>query len=201
MLGRTISFADKVVWWRNFEVTSQVANPLRSIKFLNFRSLQTVEGNAIRWWKQLVRSPETKGANFSLTGDTRPFLTFIYLHPKNFSLLHLVAEISPSRSCSYFTSFLYSYSSPLASFSLLQLFTVSLQFLHFPAFSPLALTFPRLTFVFYASTGVLTVYFDLDLREISWNSLGAGSSLGKIPFCTQRLLSQQLRSGRNAAGM
>lgn len=199
MLGRTISFADKVVWWRNFEVTSQVANPLRSIKFLNFRSLQTVEGNAIRWWKQLVvRKPK---GQISVWLETPGLSSLLSISTLRISLLHLVAEISPSRSCSYFTSFSYSYSSPLASFSLLQLFTVSLQFLHFPAFSPLALTFPRLTFVFYASTGVLTVYFDLDLREISWNSLGAGSSLGKIPFCTQRLLSQQLRSGRNAAGM
>lgn len=68
-------------------------------------------------------------------------------------------------------------------------------------FLSFALALPRLTFVFYASMRVLTVYFDLDLREISWNSLGAGGSFGKIPFCTQQLLSQRLRSGRNAAGM
>lgn len=89
----------------------------------------------------------------------------------------------------------------LSRFYIVVLLTVSLRLLRFPPFLPLALTFPCLTFVFYASTGVLTVYFDLDLREISRNSLGAGSSLGKIPFCTQRLLSQQLRSGRSAAGM
>lgn len=59
----------------------------------------------------------------------------------------------------------------------------------FSSFLALSAYLPSSTFVFYVSTGVLTVYFDLDLREISRNSLGAGSSLGKIPFCTQRLLS------------
>lgn len=146
-----------------------------------------------------------KGANFSLTGDTQPFLTFIYLHPENFSLLRLVAEISLLRS-SLFLFYIHplllvrSLVSPFISLAAI-LCTVSLRFLHLPPFSPIALTFPRLTFVFYASTGVLTVYFDLDLREISRNSLGAGASLGKIPFCTQRLLSRRLRSERSAAGM
>lgn len=65
-----------------------------------------------------TRSPGAKGANFSLAGDNQPSLTFIYLYSENFFQLHLVAEISLSRSF-YFTSYSYSYSSPFASFSLL----------------------------------------------------------------------------------
>lgn len=132
-----------------------------------------------------TRNPGVKGASFSLTGDTRPFLTFIHLHPENFSLRVSLLEFLPrfslyftSLSCSFVRSVLFSH--PLAILCI-----VSLRFLRLPWFSPLAFTFPRLTFVFYTSTGVLTVYFDLDLREISRNSLGADSSLGKIPFCTQ----------------
>lgn len=119
MLGRTISFVHKVVWWRNFEVTSQVANPLRSIKFLNFRSLQTVEGNAIRWWKQLVvRKPK---GQISVWLETPGLSSLLSISTLRISLCCIsLRKISPSRSCSYFTSFSYSYSSPF-SFSLLQL--------------------------------------------------------------------------------
>lgn len=149
-----------------------------------------------------TRNPGVKGASFSLTEDTRLFLSFIHLHPENFSLPRLVTGMSPPLSSPYFTSLSYSsIRSVLSSHPVAILCIVSLRFLHLPLFSPLALTFPRLTFVFYTSTGVLTVYFDLDLREISRNSLGADSSLGKIPFCTQRLLSRWSRPGRSAAGM
>lgn len=85
---------------------------------------------------------------FSCRQDFFSVLLFLfYIHP----LLYVrsFALVSPSV--------------PLAAI----LCTVSLRFLRLPPFSALALTFPRLTFVFYASTGVLTVYFDLDLREIS----------------------------------
>lgn len=177
------------------------ANPLRSVKFPNFRSLRVVEGMGIRWWKERAVRASQRGK-----------FQFDWRHPSLSSLLSTAVlrisrcRVSPPRFLPRSSSFrslnpcalrpfaLVSRSPPLAI-----LCTVSLRFLlRLLPSSPLALTFPRLAFVFYASTGVLTVYFDLDLREISRNSLGAGGSLGKIPFCTQRLLSQRSRTGRSA---
>lgn len=173
------------------------ANLLRSVKFPNFRSLRVVDEKGERWWKERAIR-ESKGQ--VLVWDWRhPSLPYFYLSsswefllavsrywnslPRIPPLFYigLIRLLCPFRSpCSYL---MHRFASVSQS-----------------SFSPLALTFPRLTFVFYTSTGVLTVYFDLDLREISWNSLGADGSLGKIPFCTQRLLSRWSKPGRSAAG-
>lgn len=177
------------------------ANLLRSVKFPNFRSLRVVEGKGERWWKERA-IPESKGQVsvwLKTPGSSSVLSTFILrISPCRVSLLEYLPRSLPfilhHSPYSSVRSVLFSH--PVAILCI-----VSLRFLRLPPFSPLALTFPRLTFVFYTSTGVLTVYFDLDLREISRNSLGADGSLGKIPFCTQWLLSRWSRPGRSAAGM
>lgn len=177
-------------------------NLLRSVKFPNFRSLRVVDGKGGWWWKERAIR-ESKGQVsvwLETPGPSSLLSTFILrISPRRVSLLEF---LPPPAVSPYFTSLSYSFvRSVLFSHPIAILCIVPLRFLRLPSSSPLALTFPRLTFVFYTSTGVLTVYFDLDLREISRNSLGADGSLGKIPFCTQRLLSRWSKPGRSTAGM
>lgn len=83
------------------------ANPLRSVKFPNFRSLRVVEGDSIRWRKaRAVRL--AKGASFSLTGDTHNpssllSTTTLRISPYCVSLPRFLSPVLPS---SYFTSIL-----------------------------------------------------------------------------------------------
>lgn len=204
LYGRTISFAGKVMSGRETPEWPRKnhANLLRSVKFPNFRSLRVVEGKGERWWKERAIR-ESKGQVsvwLETPGPSSLLSTFILrISPCRVSLLEFPPPLYP---LFYIVLLLIRSLRPFPLTPAAILCIVSLRFLHLPSFSPLALTFPRLTFVFYTSTGVLTVYFDLDLREISRNSLGADGSLGKIPFCIQRLLSRWSGPpGRSAAGM
>lgn len=175
------------------------ANLLPSVKFPNFRSLRVVEGKGERWWKErAIRESKGQVSVWLETPGPSSLLSIFILRISPCRVL-LLKFLFPA-----YSLILHRFSSVgfvLSSHPIAILCIVSLRFLRLPSFSPLALTFHHLTFVFYTSTGVLTVYFDLDLREISRNSLGADGSLGKIPFCTQRLLSRWSTPGRSAAGM
>lgn len=179
------------------------ANLLRSVKFPNFRSLRVVDGKGERWWKErAIRESKEQVLVWLETPGPSSLLSIFILR---ISLLAVSrywnsSPVSPPTTLILHRSPTHFVCSVLFPHPVAILCIVSLRFLSLPSFSPLALTFPRLTFVFYTSTGVLTVYFDLDLREISWNSLGADGSLGKIPFCTQRLLSRWSKPGRSTAG-
>lgn len=96
LYGRTISFAGKVMSGRETPKWPRKnhANLLRSVKFPNFRSLRVVDGKGERWWKERAIR-ESKGQVSVWLETPRPFLTFIHLHPENFSLLRLVTGISP----------------------------------------------------------------------------------------------------------
>ena len=158
------------------------ANLPRSVKFPNFRSLRVAEGKGERWWKERAIR-ESKGQVSVWLETPSPFsllsIFILRISPCYVSLLEFPPSLYP-----LFYIVLLLIRSLLSTHPVAILCIVSLRFFRLPSFSPLALTFPRLTFVFYTSTGVLTVYFDLDLREISRNSLRADGSLGKIPFCT-----------------
>lgn len=197
-------------------------NPLHSVKFPNFRSLQRAGrrrggrgGGSVLWSERnagvsVRERSKAKGASFQ----------FDWRHPRPYpvppraalsSLLStsileeflvscLVAGIS-----SPFSSPLFSLSNSTPSFLILhhspcssvrspshspppspprRLSYTPFRFVRLPPFSPLALypPFPlsplRFCVLRFHGGGVLTVYFDLDLREISRNSLGGnlGSS-------------------------